>query len=82
MKFPQLVETKVLVDRLNDVSCAVRIEAAIRRLPGVAEVSSSVCTGVVVVSHIQEELIVTAIERSIQALGHKVARISEESKAT
>ena len=72
MAHPTIRQSRYLVEGLNCSSRAVRIEATLRRLPGVLEVSTSCVSGTISVRHVEDEFVSIAIERQVRSLGHKV----------
>ena len=74
----RLAESRYLVDGINSTSCAAKISRALRRLPGVLEVSVSESARVVTVVHIDDEVVPVTIEMQMRALGHKLAPITME----
>jgi hypothetical protein len=78
MPTPQTVRSRYLVSGLCSPSCATKIAAVLKRLPGVVDVSASACTGIVTVERLDDLVIPTNVERQLRALGHKVTLIEEE----
>ncbi|WP_332118402.1 heavy metal translocating P-type ATPase [Azorhizobium caulinodans] len=66
-----LSRSRFRVEEMDCASCAAKIETAVRRLPGVTEVSISVTAGTMTVAHQDApEDVVTQIERRVSGLGY------------
>lgn len=63
--------TRYRVAGMDCASCAAKIDTALRRVPGVAEVNVSVPAGTVTVAH-DDAVATNALARTIGALGYKV----------
>ena len=63
-------ETRLRVEGMDCASCAIKIENALRRIPGVTEVTVSVAAGNVTVKHDGAD--VTILGARITGLGYKV----------
>ncbi|RZI72367.1 MAG: heavy metal translocating P-type ATPase [Pseudomonas sp.] len=64
-------QTRYRVEGMDCAGCAAKIDTAIRRLPGVAEVSVSATAGTLMVRHSAEGDL-ARIERAVTGLGYKV----------
>jgi len=62
-------QTRYRVDGIDCASCASKIINAVRRVPGVEDVSVSVATGNMTVSHDEAALLEPAILRQVNGLG-------------
>lgn len=68
-----LMTTRMRVEGMDCASCATKIENALQRVPGVAEVNVSVSGGSVVVKHDCPDAV--TLRNRIIGLGYKVTRI-------
>ena len=66
------VQTRYRVTGMNSGSCAVKVDAAVRRLPGVKDVSVSASAGTMTVRHQQGETLLPAMRASLAGLGYNV----------
>jgi Cd2+/Zn2+-exporting ATPase len=66
-----LKETRFRVEGMDCGSCANKIDTAVRRMPGVSDVSVSVTAGTMRVQH-DPESDLEAIRRKVSGLGYKV----------
>ena len=64
--------TRFRVEGMDCASCALKIETAVRRLPGVAEASVSVQAGTLIIAHAQG-FEVERVARQVTALGYGIA---------
>jgi Cd2+/Zn2+-exporting ATPase len=64
------------VDGMDCAGCASKIDTAVRRMPGVSDVSVSVTAGTITVHHDGAD--VAAIEKKVTGLGYGVAPIGAE----
>lgn len=69
-----LTQTRYRVDGMDCGACATKIDTAVRRLPGVEDVSVSVTAGTMTVSH-DPESDLDAVEKKVRGLGYKVAAL-------
>ncbi|PWE53254.1 cadmium-translocating P-type ATPase [Metarhizobium album] len=69
------LQTRFRVDGMDCASCASKIDTAVRRMPGVADVSVSVTSGTMTVSH-DEASDLEAIGKKVSGLGYDVARLA------
>jgi copper-(or silver)-translocating P-type ATPase/heavy metal-(Cd/Co/Hg/Pb/Zn)-translocating P-type ATPase len=67
-------ETRFRIGGMDCASCASKIDTAVRRMPGVQDVSVSVTAGTMTVSH-DGEGDIEAIGKKVAGLGYSVARI-------
>jgi Zn2+/Cd2+-exporting ATPase len=68
------------VDGMDCASCATKIDTAIRRVPGVEEVSVSVTAGTMTVLHDGSSKS-ESIEKKVRSLGYGVERLAAEKRA-
>lgn len=61
---------------MDCASCAQKIDTAVRRLPGVADVSVSVTAGTMTVHHNGDEALAPAIAKRVSSLGYQIAPIA------
>lgn len=66
------------VGGMDCASCASKIDTAVRRIPGVEDVSVSVTSGTMTVKHAFADL--KAIEKQVSGLGYSVAPIIPTAK--
>ncbi len=71
-------KSKFRVDGMDCASCAAKIDTAVRRLPGVEDVSVSVTAGTMTVIH-DETSDLDAIGIKVGKLGYSVSRIAPKS---
>ena len=71
------MQTRYRVEGMDCASCAGKIDTAVRRMPGVEDVSVSVAAGSMTVHHAPESDL-AAIEKKIAGLGYGVARLRKE----
>lgn len=60
---------RYLVDGMDCGSCAAKIDSAVRKLPGVADVSVSATSGTMTVQYRSEDSL-AAVEKTVQGLGY------------
>ncbi len=70
-ELPKERRTRYRVSGMDCASCAAKIDNALRRVPGVAEVNVSVQVGTVTVSH-DETVVLDTLAKQIGTLGFKV----------
>ena len=58
---------------MDCASCAQKIDTAVRRLPGVEDVSVSVTAGTMTVRHNGDETLAPAITKRVSGLGYQIA---------
>lgn len=68
------LQTRFRVEGMDCASCATKIDTAVRRMPGVEDVSVSVTAGTMTVSH-DETSDLTAIGKKVTGLGYDVAQL-------
>ncbi len=67
-------QTQYRVDGMDCASCVVKIDTALRRLPGVEDVSVSVSAGTMSVRHADDPALVATIEQQLASLGYTASR--------
>ena len=75
-----LSQTRYRVEGMDCAGCATKIDTAVRRLPGVSDVSVSVTAGTMNVKH-NGKTNLSALENKVIGLGYKVAPIGEKPAA-
>ena len=73
-------QTRYRVEGMDCGSCAAKIDTAVRRMPGVADVAVSVAAGTMTVLH-EPESDLAAIEKKVTGLGYKLAPLTEAAPA-
>ncbi|MDI7862118.1 cadmium-translocating P-type ATPase [Rhizobiaceae bacterium n13] len=73
----ELTNTRYRVDGMDCASCATKIATAVRRMPGVEDVSVSLTVGTMNVHH-EPDSDLMAIERKVTSLGYAVAPLAEK----
>lgn len=71
-------ETRYRVEGMDCAGCATKIDTAVRRMPGVADVAVSVTAGTMTVQH-GDGSDLSAIERKVSGLGYTVAALPSSS---
>ena len=71
-------ETRYRVDGMDCAGCATKIDTAVRRMPGVADMAVSVTAGTMTVQH-GDGSDLGAIERKVSGLGYTVAALPSSS---
>ncbi len=71
------LQTRFRVEGMDCASCASKIDTAVRRMPGVEDVSVSVTAGTMTVSH-DENSDIAAIGKKVTGLGYDVAQLSAD----
>ncbi|WP_296711686.1 heavy metal translocating P-type ATPase [Rhodoblastus sp.] len=74
-------QTRYRVEGMDCASCARKIDTAVRRMPGVIEVSVSATAGTMIVHH-DADSDLAAIEKQITGLGYGVAPLSGNATAS
>ena len=69
-------QTRFRVTGMDCASCASKIATTLRRIPGVSDVSVSATTGAMVVSHDNDDGLMTKIEEKVTGLGYGLALVS------
>src|SRR3954471_19248831 len=67
------VQTRYRVTGMDCGSCAAKVDAAVRRLPGVADVSVSATAGIMMVHHAPEDRLLPALKANLKGLGYDVS---------
>src|SRR4051812_15518375 len=70
---PDAVQTRYRVKGMDCGSCAAKIDAAARRLPGVEDVSVSATAGTMTVRHTPDPTPFSALKAVLKALGYDVS---------
>jgi Cd2+/Zn2+-exporting ATPase len=73
-------ETRYRVEGMDCGSCAAKIDTAVRRMPGVADVAVSVTAGTLTVHHGTGSDL-ASIEKKVTGLGYKLAPLTEAAPA-
>ena len=71
----EAVQTRYRVEGMDCASCAAKIDTAVRRMPGVTDVSVSVTAGTMTVNH-DAVSDLTAIARKVTGLGYSVSQLA------
>jgi Cd2+/Zn2+-exporting ATPase len=71
----ETVEKRYRVGGMDCASCAAKIDSAVRRIPGVEDVSISVTAGTMTVRHDGSSDLV-AIEKKVMSLGYSVSQVT------
>ena len=79
-KAPPASRARFRVDGMDCAGCAAKVDTAVRRMPGVTDVSVSVTAGTMAVDH-DGSGDLAAIERKVTGLGYTAARLSEAAPA-
>ncbi|QTG17397.1 cadmium-translocating P-type ATPase (plasmid) [Agrobacterium tumefaciens] len=74
------VKTRFRVSGMDCASCATKIDTAVRRMPGVEDVSVSVTAGTMTVTH-DESSDLTAIGKKVSGLGYSVVPMADKATA-
>ncbi|MBZ3695277.1 heavy metal translocating P-type ATPase [Phyllobacterium calauticae] len=73
-------QTRFRVEGMDCASCAAKIDTAVRRLPGVADISVSVTAGTMTVKH-DGTADLGVLEKKVNGLGYKVSPLTAKSPA-
>ncbi|PMU89993.1 heavy metal-associated domain-containing protein, partial [Pseudomonas sp. GP01-A4] len=65
-------QSRYRVDGMDCASCAAKIDTAVRRVPGVEDVSVSATAGTMTVRHGDDEAVGPAITKTVTGLGYKL----------
>ncbi|MDC7785938.1 heavy metal translocating P-type ATPase [Rhodoplanes sp. TEM] len=76
-----VVETRYRVTGMDCGSCAAKVQTAVSRMPGVADVAVSVATGTMTVTHPPGAASLGALRTSLTALGYDVAPLDVPADA-
>src|SRR5690349_20523917 len=68
-----VTQTRYRVEGMNCAGCAAKIDRAVRRLPGIADVSVSATAGTLLVQRSAESAL-EPLERAVTGLGYGIAR--------
>ncbi|WP_237155029.1 heavy metal translocating P-type ATPase [Oryzibacter oryziterrae] len=71
-------ETRFRIEGMDCASCAAKIDTAVRRLPGVSDVTVSVTRGTMIVHHEHGADLVEPIAKRVTGLGYGIAKVSTE----
>lgn len=74
-----VLETRFRVEGMDCASCAAKIDTAVRRMPGVDDVSVSVTAATMTVNH-DEQSDLAAISKKVAGLGYAVKQIAADEK--
>ncbi len=77
----ETTQTRYRVEGMDCASCATKIDTAVRRMPGVDDVSVSVTAGTMTVSHSAESDL-AAIAKKVTGLGYGVAPLGAKVPAS
>lgn len=72
----QFKQSRFRVQGMDCASCASKIDKAVRRLDGVANVSVSVTAGTMIVEH-QSDVDLSRLAKRVESLGYKVAILAD-----
>ena len=72
------IQTRFNVNGMDCAACAAKIDAALRRLPGVDDVSVSVAAGTMKVSHAGDPALVMTVMENVARLGYTAAVVRPE----
>ena len=75
-----LLQSRYRVEGMDCASCATKIDTAVRRVPGVEDVSVSVTAGTMLVRHAPESDLAN-LEKRVTGLGYKVSVIAATAAA-
>ncbi|MBA8879863.1 heavy metal translocating P-type ATPase [Phyllobacterium myrsinacearum] len=73
-------QTRFRVEGMDCASCAAKIDTAVRRLPGVADISVSVTAGTMTVRH-DETADLGVLQKKVNGLGYKVSPLAAKGAA-
>lgn len=68
------------VGGMDCASCATKIDTAVRRMPGVEDVSVSVAAGTMTVSH-NDSVDLSAVEKRVSGLGYPLRQLSQRNRS-
>jgi Cd2+/Zn2+-exporting ATPase len=68
------------VGGMDCASCATKIDTAVRRMPGVEDVSVSVAAGTMTVSH-NDSVDLGAVEKRVSGLGYPLRQLSQRNRS-
>src|SRR3954466_3021915 len=73
------VQTRYRVAGMDCGSCAAKVDAAVRRLPGVEDVSVSATVGTMTVHHQPDPALFPAMKSQLKSIGYGLAPAESES---
>lgn len=76
------IQTRYRVSGMDCGACAAKVDAAVRRLPGVEDVSVSATAGTMTVYHRSNTIPLPAVKAQLKGLGYEVAPADGELRAT
>lgn len=76
----EATQTRYRVEGMDCASCAAKIDTAVRRMPGVEDVSVSVTAGTMTVRH-NGEIDLSAIARKVAGLGYSASQLAGKPAA-
>ncbi len=77
----KLKQTRFRVEGMDCAGCATKIDTAVRRVPGVEDVSVSVTAGTMVITHSSESDLVH-LQKRVTGLGYTVSTIAAKGTST
>lgn len=72
-------QARYKVGGMDCASCATKIDTAVRRMPGVEDVSVSVAAGTMTVSH-NDSVDLSAVEKRVSGLGYPLRQLSQRNR--
>ncbi|NSY19272.1 heavy metal translocating P-type ATPase [Neorhizobium sp. AL 9.2.2] len=73
-------QARYKVGGMDCASCATKIDTAVRRMPGVEDVSVSVAAGTMTVSH-NDSVDLSAVEKRVSGLGYPLRQLSQRNRS-
>ena len=73
-------QARYKVGGMDCASCATKIDTAVRRMPGVEDVSVSVASGTMTVSH-NDSVDLSAVEKRVSGLGYPLRQLSQRNRS-
>ncbi|MBD8665380.1 cadmium-translocating P-type ATPase [Rhizobium sp. CFBP 8752] len=73
-------QARYKVGGMDCASCATKIDTAVRRMPGVEDVSVSVAAGTMTVSH-NDSADLSAVEKRVSGLGYPLRQLSQRNRS-
>ncbi|OBZ96934.1 ATPase [Pararhizobium polonicum] len=77
----EAIQTRYRVEGMDCASCAAKIDTAVRRMPGVSDVSVSVTAGTMTVNH-DDASDLAAIAKKVTGLGYSVSQLAGKAATT
>ncbi len=74
------VQTRYRVSGMDCAACATKVDTAVRRLPGVEDVSVSVSAGTMLVQHQPDPSLFPAVKANLKGLGYDLSQINPDSE--